>query len=58
MELKLKRNVGDIDRIIRVTLGVVLIYLAIFIPFSLSQTWQWILGIAGIVSIVEGVLGY
>ncbi|HZK42910.1 MAG TPA: DUF2892 domain-containing protein [Syntrophomonadaceae bacterium] len=56
MNLDFKRNVGNIDRIIRISIGVILL----FIPsvFPISSTWIWIAYFLGAISIIEGFLGY
>jgi hypothetical protein len=49
-------NVGILDRIIRITIGGLLIAYAI--PFGLPSTaWNWV-GWIGIVPIITGVVGY
>jgi hypothetical protein len=49
-------NVGIVDRIIRITIGVLLIAYAI--PFGFPSTgWNWV-GWIGIVPIITAVAGY
>jgi hypothetical protein len=49
-------NVGILDRIIRITIGVLLIAYAI--PFGFPSTgWNWV-GWIGIVPIITAVAGY
>lgn len=58
MKLRFRRNVGNLDRTIRVMIGTVLTLIVIFQPFNISTTWQWLIGLTGIASVAEGVLGY
>ncbi|WP_413630259.1 DUF2892 domain-containing protein [Novosphingobium sp. KCTC 2891] len=44
-------NVGQIDRINRIVLGLVLIILALVVP---GATWAWL----GLVPLVTGLVGY
>jgi hypothetical protein len=49
------RNVGTVDRIIRIAIGLVLIAFAI--PLGFAQTgWNWI-GWIGVVPLMTGLLG-
>lgn len=58
MHLSLQRNLGIVDRVIRIIIGIVLVYLAIFYPLIVSSTVRIILGVFGIFMIVEGLLAY
>ena len=49
-------NVGTIDRVVRIVVGVVLIAYAIPLGFP-STGWNWV-GWIGIVPIVTAVVGY
>jgi uncharacterized membrane protein len=52
----MSKNVGPIDRIIRLVVGIVLVAFAI--PIGFPQTgWNWI-GWIGIVPILTAALGY
>ncbi|MBS1270969.1 MAG: hypothetical protein MAGBODY4_00098 [Candidatus Marinimicrobia bacterium] len=48
-------NENNIDRFIRVILGVILLALAIF---SLQGTLAWIIGIVGGIVLVTGITGF
>jgi len=48
-------NENNIDRIVRVILGVILLAVAIF---SLQGTVAWILGIIGGIVLVTGITGF
>ncbi|QLJ52502.1 MAG: hypothetical protein Sv326_0327 [Candidatus Fermentimicrarchaeum limneticum] len=49
-----ERNVGSLDRIIRLALGVLFLLLAFFVQ---AEQWAWILlGLIGIVGIVTGLM--
>ena len=58
MDLSFQRNLGIVDRVIRIVAGIVLVYLAIFYPLIVSSTVRIILGVFGIFMIVEGFLAY
>jgi len=58
VEISFKRNVGNLDRILRVLLGIVLLYLAAFESFPINTIWTVILSIIGIMMAIEGTLGY
>ena len=51
----MKRNVGAVDRILRVIAGLVLIAFAIPIGFP-SLGWNWV-GWIGVVPVVTGLVG-
>lgn len=46
------RNVGTVDRVLRVVLGIVLLAL----PFVLESGLRW-LGLIGVVPLVTGIIG-
>lgn len=58
MNWHFRRNVGNLDRTIRVVIGAALVLTALFQTFNFSLLWQWIIGIAGVASVLEGILGY
>lgn len=58
MRLDLEKNVGNTDRFIRIIVGSILVYVGIMNPYSIALSWQWVLGIVGTASIIEGILGY
>jgi hypothetical protein len=49
-------NVGTIDRVVRVVLGLVLIAFAIPVGFP-GTGWSWI-GWIGVVPLLTGIIGY
>lgn len=58
MHLSFQRNLGDIDRTIRVIVGIGLIY-AVFVSQMSMSTWlSALLGLFGAAMIIEGALGY
>ncbi len=58
MELSFKRNIGNVDRTLRVILGITLLYLSAFEPFPIDNIWVIVLGAIGIVMAIEGAVGY
>ncbi len=58
MHLSLRRNLGYLDRIIRLVAGLVLLYLVIFNPLVMSGWVSIVLGILGVAMIIEGLLAY
>lgn len=56
MHLSVHRNIGNVDRTIRIIVGIVLIYLAVF--SSLGIWVSLLIGIFGVVMVTEGILGY
>jgi hypothetical protein len=48
------KNVGNPDRVIRIMVGASLWYLA----YLASGTAAWILGIAGFIAVITGLLGW
>lgn len=48
----MKVNEANYDRIIRVILGLVLIYLGFF------GSWHWVFGVLGIIPLVTGMVGF
>ncbi len=58
MDLSFQRNLGIVDRVIRIVAGIVLVYLAVFYPLITSSTVRIILGVFGIFMMIEGFLAY
>ncbi len=58
MDISFKRNIGSIDRAVRVILGIILLYIAIFQPLTISSGWMYAAGIVGIFMMIEGSAGY
>ena len=55
--MKLIPNIGPMTRITYVVTGVVLIAAGVFAPFS-SRTLAWVVGLLGIVPLIEGAIGF
>jgi len=49
----MQTNVGNIDRVIRIVVGLVLLSL----PFWLDTPWRW-LGLIGLMPLVTGLAGH
>lgn len=58
MQLSFHRNVGNVDRTVRIIVGIILIYIALFNPWTLNSWANLIIGLFGTVMIIEGVLTY
>jgi hypothetical protein len=58
MHLSFHRNIGNVDRILRIMAGILLIYLAFIDPFLLSVWANLIIGLVGAAMIIEGTLAY
>lgn len=58
MQLSFHRNLGNIDRTIRIMVGIVLLDLVVLGPMAMSTWLSLLLGIFGAAMIVEGVLAY
>lgn len=58
MHLSFQRNLGILDRVIRIVAGIVLVYLTVFYPLITSSTVRVILGVFGVFMIIEGFLAY
>lgn len=58
MRLAYHRNIGNVDRTIRIIVGAVLLYLAAFEPFIMNGWLSLLLGIFGAAMIIEGALAY
>ncbi len=50
----MKRNVGVVDRVIRVVLGIGLGSAAFIVPGA----WAWIAGVLAVIGIVTGLAGF
>jgi len=51
----MKMNEGTIDRVVRIVLGVVLLYLGIM---SVAGVWGIVLDVLGAVALITGVVGF
>ena len=58
MQLAFHRNIGNVDRIVRIIVGIILIYLAFFNAWALNSWVIFIIGLFGAVMIIEGALAY
>jgi len=58
MQLAFHRNIGDIDRIARIVIGIILIDIALFNTWTLNSWMNILIGIFGAVMIIEGALTY
>lgn len=58
MDLSFKRNIGKLDRMVRIILGIGLLYIALLQPLTISLVWVYLAGIAGIFMVIEGAAGY
>jgi hypothetical protein len=58
MHLAFHRNTGNIDRTIRIIVGIVLLYLAVFEPFIMNGWLSLLLAIFGAAMLIEGALAY
>lgn len=52
----MKVNMGNIDRVVRGVVGLVLLVAAF--TAAMGAAWQWILGIIGVVLLVTAVTGF
>ncbi|HMN12463.1 MAG TPA: DUF2892 domain-containing protein [Bellilinea sp.] len=51
----MKKNVSNVERVIRVVLGIVLLYLAF--GGVLTGVWVWVAGILGAMMLITGAFG-
>jgi uncharacterized membrane protein SirB2 len=58
VHLAFHRNLGNVDRTIRIIAGIVLIYLAVFNPLVMSSWLSLLFGVFGVAMIIEGSLAY
>ncbi len=58
MNLSLQRNLGNLDRMVRILIGLIAIYLAFFSSIVMGKWAVSILAVFGTFMIVEGWLGY
>ena len=58
MHLSFHRNIGNVDRIVRITAGIIFIDLALFNPWGMAGWLNIAIGLFGAAMIVEGVLAY
>ncbi|MDD4802895.1 MAG: DUF2892 domain-containing protein [Syntrophomonas sp.] len=58
MNLSFNRNLGMVDRTIRIIVGIIMIYLGFFSTLMISSWVALGLGFLGAAMIIEGSLGY
>ncbi len=50
-----EKNVGMIDRVIRIILGIILLYL--FVMSMVGAPWSYLVALIGLILLVTGILG-
>ncbi len=50
-----EKNVGMIDRVIRIILGIILLYL--FVVNMVAAPWSYLVALIGLIMLVTGVIG-
>jgi hypothetical protein len=50
-----EKNVGMIDRVIRIIFGIILLYL--FAVNMIATPWSYLVGLIGVILLVTGVVG-
>ncbi len=50
-----EKNVGMIDRVIRIILGIILLYL--FVVNMVAAPWSYLVALIGLILLVTGVIG-
>lgn len=58
MHLSWQRNLGTVDRVLRIIVGLALLYLAVFQPIAISSTVSILLWIGAAFMLAEGILAY
>jgi len=58
LEISFKQNMNNAERVIRVLLGILLIYMAAFDAVVLSSFWNIVIWILGIAFFLEGAAAY
>jgi uncharacterized membrane protein HdeD (DUF308 family) len=54
----MKKNVGTVDRIIRISLGIILIVLGIYFQSSWGLVAMIVLIVLGLIALITGIIGY
>jgi uncharacterized membrane protein HdeD (DUF308 family) len=54
----MKKNVGMVDRIIRIILGIILIGLGLYFQGSWGLTVMIVLIVVGLIALITGIIGY
>jgi len=57
-EVKMERNEGTLDRVIRIILGVILIGLGIFFQSSWGMVAMIVLIVLGLIALITGIVGF
>jgi len=50
-----EKNVGMIDRVIRIILGIILLYL--FVVNMVAAPWSYLVALIGLILLVTGIIG-
>lgn len=50
-----EKNVGMIDRVVRIVLGIILLYL--FVVNMVAAPWSYLVALIGLILLVTGVVG-
>ncbi len=50
-----EKNVGMIDRVIRIILGIILLYL--FVVNTVAAPWSYLVALIGLILLVTGIIG-
>ena len=50
-----EKNVGKIDRVIRIVLGFILLYL--FVANMVTAPWSYLVALIGLILLVTGIIG-
>ena len=58
MHLSFQRNIGKTDRVIRISIGVIMIVLALFDPWAWAGWINSVIGFLGAAMIIEGIMNY
>lgn len=58
MNLSFHRNIGKVDRAIRIAAGIILLYLALLNPLMLENWAVLLISLLGTAMIIEGILRY
>ncbi|NIA23586.1 MAG: DUF2892 domain-containing protein [Proteobacteria bacterium] len=49
------QNIGNTDKVVRLTIGIIFILIALLIPLTL---WRWIFGVLGGILVITSVIRY
>ncbi|HFD04715.1 MAG TPA: DUF2892 domain-containing protein [Firmicutes bacterium] len=48
-------NIGSADKVIRLTIGIIFILIALLLPLTL---WRWIFGVLGAILVITSLIRY